>query len=192
MGIIKVMSTGRFQADSQTATVIGHGYLFVLLRRLTCWQHPTFSYSHVDFQPSSLTTMYVSRWSQSRLKNMQLMILSVCASDTDLTVCSSDGVFFKVHLKNLGTHSGVFAGAGDATRPENGDEPVELSETADVLDLLFQFMYPQPQPDLRNLDFTVLAALAEAAEKYMVYPALAPCRLQMKCVLVSVETLLIS
>jgi hypothetical protein len=81
----------------------------------------------------------------------------------------------------------VFAGAGDATRPENGDEPVELSETADVLDLLFQFMYPQPQPDLRNLDFTVLAALAEAAEKYMVYPALAPCRLQMKCVLVSVE-----
>ncbi|KAJ7350941.1 hypothetical protein DFH08DRAFT_862684 [Mycena albidolilacea] len=102
-----------------------------------------------------------------------------CASDTDLTVCSSDGVLFKVHLKNLGTHSGVFAGAGDATRPENGDEPVELSETADVLGLLFQFMYPQPQPDLRSLNFTVLAALAEAAEKYMVYPALAPCRLRM-------------
>ncbi|KAJ7824318.1 hypothetical protein B0H14DRAFT_2597331 [Mycena olivaceomarginata] len=58
-------------------------------------------------------------------------------------------------------------------------EAGELSEITDVLDLLFQFMYPQPQPDLRSLDFTVLAALAEAAEKYMVYPALASCRLQM-------------
>ncbi|KAF8182742.1 hypothetical protein K438DRAFT_1600640 [Mycena galopus ATCC 62051] len=108
--------------------------------------------------------------------------LSVCAYDADLTVCSSDNVLFKVHRKNLEAHSGVFAGAGDATRPENGDEVVELSETANVLDALFQFMYAPAyaQPDLRSMDFMTFEALAEAAEKYMVYSALKICRTQME------------
>ncbi|KAJ7252350.1 hypothetical protein B0H12DRAFT_1184913 [Mycena haematopus] len=104
-----------------------------------------------------------------------------CASDADLTVCSSDRVLFKVHRKTLKAHSGIFAGAADATRPENGDEVVDLSETANVLDILFQFMYAaQEQPDLRNMDFSTLLALAEAAEKYMVYSVLKLCRMQME------------
>jgi hypothetical protein len=60
------------------------------------------------------------------------------------------------------------------------DEIVDLSETSDTLELLFQFMYPQPQPDLEKLFFNQLAALAEAAEKYHVYSALQVCRLCMK------------
>ncbi|KAJ6477060.1 hypothetical protein C8R45DRAFT_1008677 [Mycena sanguinolenta] len=103
-----------------------------------------------------------------------------CAADADITILSSDGVLFKVHRKNLEVHSDVFAGAEHATRPENGDEIVPLSETADVLDLLFQYMYRQPQPNLRNVEFSTVAGLAEAAEKYVVYSALEWCRMRMK------------
>ncbi|KAJ6483858.1 hypothetical protein C8R47DRAFT_563207 [Mycena vitilis] len=102
------------------------------------------------------------------------------AADAEVTVSSSDGILFKVYRKNLETHSGVFAGAGRATLPENGDEIVQLSETAEVIDLLTQFMYPLPQPDLETLEFTALAGLAEAAEKYMVFSALTLCRTQMR------------
>ncbi|KAJ7744583.1 hypothetical protein B0H16DRAFT_851181 [Mycena metata] len=105
-----------------------------------------------------------------------------CASDSDLTIASSDGVLFKVHHKNLEVHSDVFANAEGATRPQNGapDEIVYLSESADVLELLFQYMYRQPQPDLRDVEFGVFAGLAEAAEKYVVYSALGWCRMRMK------------
>ncbi|KAF8201982.1 hypothetical protein K438DRAFT_1965436 [Mycena galopus ATCC 62051] len=95
-----------------------------------------------------------------------------CALDADLTILSSDGVIFKVHRKNLEVHSDIFADAEHITGTGNGgDESVKLSESAAVLDLLFQYMYRQPQPDLRIVDFPVAAALAEAAGKYMVYSA---------------------
>ncbi|KAF8208151.1 hypothetical protein K438DRAFT_1813502 [Mycena galopus ATCC 62051] len=95
-----------------------------------------------------------------------------CALDADLTILSSDGVIFKVHRKNLEVHSDIFADAEHITGTRNvGDESVKLSESAAVLDLLFQYMYRQPQPDLRIVDFPVAAALAEAAGKYMVYSA---------------------
>ncbi|KAJ7897694.1 hypothetical protein B0H14DRAFT_2283433, partial [Mycena olivaceomarginata] len=96
----------------------------------------------------------------------------VCALDADLTILSSDGVIFKVHRKNLEVHSDIFADAEHITGTgKGGDESVKLSESAAVLDLLFQYMYRQPQPDLRIVDFPVAAALAEAAGKYMVYSA---------------------
>ncbi|KAJ7026034.1 hypothetical protein C8F04DRAFT_123968 [Mycena alexandri] len=103
-----------------------------------------------------------------------------CALDSDLTIASSDGVLFKVHHKNLEVHSDVFASAEGATRPENGDEIVYLSETSDVLDLLFQYMYRQPQPELKDVEFSTFAGLAEAAEKYVVYSALGWCRMKME------------
>lgn len=107
---------------------------------------------------------------------------SVCATDADMTISSSDGVLFKVYRKNLEVHSDVFANAEDTTRPENGDEIVYLTESSIVLDLLFQFMYRQPQPDLEALEFKTFASLAEAAEKYVVYSALTLCRNKMKYV----------
>ncbi|KAF8182747.1 hypothetical protein K438DRAFT_1511486, partial [Mycena galopus ATCC 62051] len=104
----------------------------------------------------------------------------VCALDADITIASADGVLFKVHRKNLEVHSDVFAAAETATRPENGDDIVPLSETSPVLELLFQYMYRQPQPDLKNVEFPVFAGLAETAEKYVVYSALEWCRMRMK------------
>ncbi|KAJ6477044.1 hypothetical protein C8R45DRAFT_369323 [Mycena sanguinolenta] len=105
-----------------------------------------------------------------------------CSSDADLTILSSDGIIFKVHRKNLEFHSDIFADAANATvRIETEDnEPVKLSETSAVLDLLFQYMYRQPQPNLQPVDFQVCAELAEAAEKYVVYSALPAVMLRMK------------
>ncbi|KAJ7189078.1 hypothetical protein C8R46DRAFT_34638 [Mycena filopes] len=103
-----------------------------------------------------------------------------CFPDSDLTIASSDNVLFKVHHKHLSVHSDAFASAESATQPENGDEVVHLCETADVLELLFQYMYRQLHPDLNAVDFTVLAGLAEAAEKYVVYSALGWCRAKME------------
>jgi DNA-binding transcriptional regulator YbjK len=100
-----------------------------------------------------------------------------------MTVSSSDGVLFKVHRKNLEFHSDVFADAANATLPQNDDEIVQLSETSDVLDLLFQYMYRQRQPELKDVTFKVLAGLAEAAEKYVVPAALDCCLHKIWCVL---------
>ena len=59
------------------------------------------------------------------------------------------------------------------------DDLVPLSETADVLELLFQFCYPKRQPSLQSLNFDTLSVLAEAVEKYQIYGALEICNILM-------------
>ncbi|KAF7290161.1 hypothetical protein MIND_01329300 [Mycena indigotica] len=93
--------------------------------------------------------------------------------DADLELLSSDKVLFKVHRKNLKFHSDVFAAMFSAAHADReGAAPIELSEPSAVLELLFQYMYRQPQPALRAVPFTVCAQLAEAAQKYLVYSAM--------------------
>ncbi|KAF7350748.1 BTB domain-containing protein [Mycena sanguinolenta] len=103
-----------------------------------------------------------------------------CDPDADLTISSCDGVLFKVHRKNLEVHSDIFANAANATRPENGDEIVLLEESSDALDLLFQYMYRQRQPDLQLVEFPAFMRFAEAVEKYVVYSALTLMEIRMK------------
>jgi len=86
-----------------------------------------------------------------------------CAADSDITFESCDRVLFKVHRKNLECTSEGFA-PPDGT--SSSVEVVPLAESAAVLELLFQFMYPQRQPDLKEIDFTTLSDFAEAVEKY--------------------------
>ncbi|KAJ7099257.1 hypothetical protein B0H15DRAFT_541327 [Mycena belliarum] len=105
-----------------------------------------------------------------------------CSSNADITIVSSDGVYFKVYRKNLEVHSDIFSDADAATLPDDG-ALVPLSEPAAVLELLFQYMRRQLPPDLQDVDFATCAALAEAAEKYWVYSALSACREKMKCAL---------
>jgi hypothetical protein len=81
-------------------------------------------------------------------------------------------------------HSQVFADAAGATSEAStqassqaqldmsSTETVPLSETSSVLELMLQYMYLQPQPDLRKVDFEVISDLAEAVEKYVVYSAM--------------------
>jgi len=79
---------------------------------------------------------------------------------------------FKIHAKNLEAHTKRFPPALGAVIP--------LSETSKVLDLLFLFIYPQRHPEVERMEFETLASLAEAAEKYAVYSAMATCSLGMR------------
>lgn len=63
------------------------------------------------------------------------------------------------------------------------DEIVPLTESESTLELLFQFIYPQRHPDLLNLPFDILDSLAEAVEKYEVYPAMNIATVRMQSVL---------
>lgn len=101
---------------------------------------------------------------------------SVSATDADLILQSSDAVLFKVHRINLSVHSCIFPG------PEVlvDDEVVRFSESAEVLELLLQFIYPNATPELEQLPFDTLSRLAEASEKYHIFSAMEICRLYMK------------
>jgi hypothetical protein len=106
-------------------------------------------------------------------------IATVCAADSDLTFLSSDNVLFKVHRRNLEMLTEGFA----APAMVSGEgEVVQLVEPAAVLELLFQYVYPQRHPKLNLVDFEILNGLAEAAEKYQVYPALENCKAVMQYV----------
>jgi hypothetical protein len=107
----------------------------------------------------------------------------VNALDADICLRSVDGIRFLVHRENLRVHSDVFATAGSISSPlaaSEEKEVVQLSETADVLDLLLQFMYHQPQPDLLSLPFPLVTDLVKAVEKYEVYSAMSRCEVAMK------------
>jgi hypothetical protein len=97
-----------------------------------------------------------------------MSLIAVRAPDSDITLQSSDAVLFAVHRKNLEMHSEGFFGANGISFP-SAHEVVPLSENSAILELLLQFMYRQPQPDMRKVEFHILAGVAEAAEKYQVY-----------------------
>ncbi|KAK7036382.1 hypothetical protein R3P38DRAFT_3312131 [Favolaschia claudopus] len=97
--------------------------------------------------------------------------------NADVTFSSSDGVLFRVHRKNLEVCADGFPPSGFEI-PEG--EVVSLSETAETLELLFQFMYPKRHPGLDTTPFNVLEPLAEAAEKYQVFPAMNICHIRLR------------
>jgi hypothetical protein len=108
----------------------------------------------------------------------------VNANDADIVLRSSDNVQFKVHRKNLEMHSDVLAAAesisASSSRSTVTLEVVDLTESSEVLDVLFQFMYRQPSPALDKVSFEVLAGVAEAAEKYQVFNVIELCKVHMQ------------
>ena len=59
-------------------------------------------------------------------------------------------------------------------------ETMALDEPSDVLEILFQFIYPRRHPSLEDTDFETLAAVAEAVEKYQVFSAMNLCALRLE------------
>jgi len=49
---------------------------------------------------------------------------------------------------------------------DTGGEMVQLTEPANILGILFPFLYQKAHPDLHEESFEVLAATAEAVGKY--------------------------
>ena len=117
-------------------------------------------------------------------ENHAYCLFGVNAPDADVVFRSSDNVLFHIHSSQLTAITGGFPPAD--FRPGGRNEMVDLLENARTLELLFQFIYPRPQPVLGNLPFSDLSQLTEAAEKYQVYPAMPICNLHMRsagCVL---------
>ncbi|KAF8638652.1 hypothetical protein AX16_010469, partial [Volvariella volvacea WC 439] len=97
--------------------------------------------------------------------------------DADITIQSSDAVIFCIHKINLEICCGAFP---PSSQPTMG-EVVQLAETGSTLELLFQFIYArQHHQNWKELKFDKLYALAEAAEKYEVYTAMALCKIMLE------------
>ncbi|KAG5635397.1 hypothetical protein H0H81_011401 [Sphagnurus paluster] len=101
--------------------------------------------------------------------------MSVNLQDAEIVFQSSDGIRFRIHHLNLSLCSEGFSPPDHSTF----DDVVLLTESSSTLDLLFRFIYPEPQPELEKLEFNDLALLAEASEKYQVYSAINTCTINL-------------
>ncbi len=88
--------------------------------------------------------------------------MSVNASDADVTVKSSDDVLFRLHRVNIEVQAGEFIPI----------DQQQLPEPAHVLEILFQFLYPQNHPKLTDTEFETVQAVATSAEKYKIFSAM--------------------
>ncbi|KAF5341256.1 hypothetical protein D9611_006155 [Ephemerocybe angulata] len=97
-----------------------------------------------------------------------------CALPVDVILRSSvDGSLIGAHRKYLEDFSDGFP-PSDAVIASM--DAVPLSEDGDTLRLLMKFMHKQRHPAISGLDPSSVFKLGEAAEKYMVYSAMSPCR----------------
>ncbi|KAF8806847.1 hypothetical protein BYT27DRAFT_7190542 [Phlegmacium glaucopus] len=94
----------------------------------------------------------------------------------DISIRSADGKVFHLERKYLEINTGGFPSAEFSTQ----GELIHLTESSTVLEALFRFTYPIIQPDLEGASFEIIAAVAEAAEKYEVFSAMNFCRLRMR------------
>lgn len=92
-----------------------------------------------------------------------------------MTIRSSDGVTFNLHRSLLEANTGAFPGTD-----LDADEEVDLEETSEVLEVLFEFVYPKRHPDLLEKESKLVLQLAEAVEKYEVFPAMLACCVRLR------------
>ncbi|CAK5272348.1 unnamed protein product [Mycena citricolor] len=100
------------------------------------------------------------------------------SSDADVSFISSDRILFRVHRKNLEVCTEGFPPCEVAS--PGSQELIPLEESSTILELLFQFIYPRRHPGLDTVAFEVLGPLAEAAEKYQVFPAMNICHIRLR------------
>ncbi|KAJ3711673.1 hypothetical protein EV361DRAFT_955277 [Lentinula raphanica] len=93
------------------------------------------------------------------------------SQDAEITVISSDNVLFRLHKMNVQVTSGNLI---RLNKLETNDF-LTLVEPAEVLEILFEFLYPDFETDLERLEFDALLSVAEAAEKYGVFYAMSHC-----------------
>jgi len=99
------------------------------------------------------------------------------SESTDVNFKSSDNIYFSLHRRNLETHADAFPGPD---MPVNQGEVIDLTESHDILAIVFDFMYPRKQADIEKMEFETVIQVAEAVEKYQVYPAMKVCEMRLK------------
>ncbi|KAF4623687.1 hypothetical protein D9613_001437 [Agrocybe pediades] len=93
---------------------------------------------------------------------------------------SSDGVLFHIDRCNSDRCAEAFPGSDATGITSESNDIVHLTETAEVLEILFQFGYPARHPVLDDLDFEKLLVVADAAEKYHFYSAAPMCQIVLR------------
>lgn len=88
-------------------------------------------------------------------------------------------MLFKLHRANLSTHSSIFP-VGPNIR---SDDALKLEEDSEVLELLFQHVYPGDISAMDDISFELLSRVSDAAEKYRIKVVMEICRLHMRSVL---------
>lgn len=63
---------------------------------------------------------------------------------------------------------------------ETKGEIVHLTEPANILEIIFQYMHPMKQPRLQERDTTTVIAVAEAVQKYQIFAAMQLCEYRLK------------
>jgi len=101
----------------------------------------------------------------------------------DLIIQSSNNMQFYVHSRNLEFAAGAFPGGSATEITFQPGEVVHLTETADVLEILFEFAYPRRHPTMEDLSFQHLLRVTDAAEKYDFYMAAPMCQISLRFVL---------
>ncbi|KAJ7582177.1 hypothetical protein C8J56DRAFT_742967, partial [Mycena floridula] len=91
---------------------------------------------------------------------------------------SSDGVKIGSHRNSMGQFSEGFPTANEV-KSSMTIEILPMDETAVIIQLLVQFWHLRELPTLEDLDFDTLLALAYAAEKNLVYSAMAICKIRL-------------
>ncbi|KJA23513.1 hypothetical protein HYPSUDRAFT_66202 [Hypholoma sublateritium FD-334 SS-4] len=99
----------------------------------------------------------------------------------DIVVESSDGTRFRLHRKNIKVHTGsAFLGGLYCSSVDDPDITC-LSEPGDVLEIVFQFLYPQKHPDLGAVtESESVVAIADAVGKYEIYGAMNACEIRLR------------
>lgn len=101
-----------------------------------------------------------------------------CSSTVDIVLQAADGSKFGAHAHNLQLFSGGFPTPDSVI--VDITEIVPLPEAASVIRLMLGFMHHGPLPDLESERFETIAKLADAAEKYIIYSAMAVCKPSME------------
>ena len=107
-------------------------------------------------------------------------VVNESAGDTDAVIQSSDGVIFHLHWKYLRVSPGFVRDIAKGPPSNEKQEMMALDEPSNILEILFQFIYPRRHPSLEDTDFETLAAVAEAVEKYQVFSAMNFCALHLE------------
>ncbi|TRM57721.1 hypothetical protein BD626DRAFT_614570 [Schizophyllum amplum] len=94
-----------------------------------------------------------------------------------VALVSSDNVRFYIDRAKLERESDAFPPADAQLAP---GETVPLTEDGDTLELLLRFVDREEYVNLDDVEFSLLARLAEAAQKYRVYSAMSLCRVFMR------------
>ncbi|KAF8902373.1 hypothetical protein CPB84DRAFT_1846315 [Gymnopilus junonius] len=116
-------------------------------------------------------------WIDTKCKHLFWTFLPqrISALNSDIEVQSSDGFIFQLHRLLLEANTGAFPGSEFDTQ----GEIVQLTEPAEVLSVLLAFIYPKKFTNLAKHGFELVAAIAEAAEKYEVFPAMYTCSVRL-------------